>query len=92
MTAATFVGEVRHGRLLFAEPLAAFEGQRVLVTVVAPDPPHGAGAAEPPDDLDVEVDVIIPMPPVTDRLAGREVRDRVAAPPCVILPEGADDA
>jgi hypothetical protein len=92
MTTATFVGEVRHGRLLFAEPLAAFEGQRVLVTVVAPDRLLVAGAMEPPDDLDVEVDVVAPMPPVTDHLAAVEVRDLGPATPCLILPEGADDA
>jgi hypothetical protein len=92
MTAATFVGEVRHGRLLFAEPLAAFEGRRVLVTVVAPDLLLAAAAAEPPDDLDVEVDVVAAMPPVTDRLAAVAVRDLGPAPPCFILPEGADDA
>jgi hypothetical protein len=92
MTAATFVGEVRQGRLLFVEPLAAFEGQRVLVTVVAPGLLLAAGPTEPPDDLDVEMDVVISMPAVRDHLAAREVRDLAPAPPCVILPEGADDA
>jgi hypothetical protein len=92
MTAATFLGEVRHGRLVFAEPLAAFEGQRVLVTVVASDLLLAAGTTEPPDDLDVEVDVVAAMPPVTDRLAARAVRDLPPAPPCLILPEESDDA
>jgi hypothetical protein len=39
MHSATFVGEVQQGRLHIGEPLAEFEGKRVLVTLIAPDTP-----------------------------------------------------
>jgi hypothetical protein len=39
MQSATFIGEVWQGRLLIPEPLADFEGKRVLVTLIAPDMP-----------------------------------------------------
>jgi hypothetical protein len=37
MKSATFVGEVHDGRLHIQEPLADFEGERVLVTLIAAD-------------------------------------------------------
>jgi hypothetical protein len=39
MLSATFIGEVQQGRLHIGQPLAEFEGKRVLVTLIAPDTP-----------------------------------------------------
>ncbi len=39
MHSATFIGEVQQGRLHIDESLGAFEGKRVLVTLIAPDTP-----------------------------------------------------
>jgi hypothetical protein len=43
MHSATFLGEVQQGRLHIGEPLAEFEGKRVLVTLIAPDAPLPSG-------------------------------------------------
>src|SRR5262245_35877730 len=37
MLSATFIGEVQHGQLHLAQPLAEFECKQVLVTLIAPN-------------------------------------------------------
>jgi hypothetical protein len=98
MTSTTLIGEVRQGQLHVDKSLSDFEGQRVLVTVIAPDRlstpttqeplPNG----EPPADLNVEVDVFVPMPAQEERLTAVTVRDLGPARPCLILPENVENA
>jgi hypothetical protein len=98
VTSQTFPGFVSTGRLQFEASLAAFEGRQVLVTVIAPDPPfapispEGPVTEEPPADLDVETEVVAPVPPAVERLAPVTVRDAGQPCPCIILPEDRADA
>jgi len=39
MLSVTFISEVQQGQLHISQPLAAFEGKQVLVTLIAPDVP-----------------------------------------------------
>jgi hypothetical protein len=49
MLSATFIGEVQEGQLHIGQPLAAFEGKQVLVTLIAPDTPlSSSGQASEP--------------------------------------------
>jgi hypothetical protein len=90
MTSTTLIGEVRQGQLHVEQPLSDFEGRRVLVTVIAPDrlstatEPGPASHDEPPDDLNVEVDVFVPMPSNGERLTAVSVRDLGPAQPCLM--------
>src|SRR5262249_35496720 len=43
MHSATFIGEVQQGQLHIGQPLAEFEGKRVLVTLIALDTPLPPG-------------------------------------------------
>jgi hypothetical protein len=61
MLSATFIGEVQHGQLHIGQPLAAFEGKQVLITLIAPDIPlassgsFGAPSQWPPAPPDAEI-------------------------------------
>jgi hypothetical protein len=95
MLSATFLGEVQNGRLHVDQPLTNFEGKQVLVTLIAPAalltpatskvPPGDA-----PPELEVEVEVYAPMSVNAENLGPRPVRT-VAATPCMIFPESADE-
>lgn len=99
MSAYTFEAEVLNGQLFPAEPLRAFEGQRVQITVAARDPlPKRAQfvaedeGADAPDDLDVEKVVYAPMPFPNELLPNPKLIDQVVLQPCLIVPEDLPDA
>jgi hypothetical protein len=95
MLSTTFIGEVRQGRLHIDQSLTAFEGQQVLVTLIAPAAPLTPAAPEVPQgessaELDVEVEVYAPMPVRAEHLGPRPVRT-VPATPSLIFPEVVDE-
>jgi hypothetical protein len=61
MLSATFIGEIQQGRLQTGQPLTAFEGKRVLVTLIVPDAPlpssspTGAGVPGPQAAPEAEI-------------------------------------
>lgn len=96
--ARTFEATVSGGRLEH-ESLRELEGARVHVQVTveraelessAADPESAAPAEEelqPPEWLDVEVDLYVRMPVEEVILKDVKVIDEGPAPPCIILPE-----
>lgn len=94
MVGKSFSAQVMGGQLCYQEPLDAFEGQDVYVTVVArssfrsPVPPPADGAeVEPPDWMAVETDLHVEMP-----FPGKILDDAVVIQgepirPCIIMPE-----
>ncbi len=57
MLSATFIGQVEQGRLHIGQPLGAFEGKQVLVTLIAPDTPLPSSepTLRPPASLEAEI-------------------------------------
>jgi hypothetical protein len=95
MLSTTFLGVVEHGRLHIDQPLTEFEGQQVLVTLIAPaglltPAPPPAPPEESPAELDVEVELYAPIPVPAENLGPRPIRT-VPAKPCLIFPEAADE-
>ena len=102
MITKTFPGTIVNGQLRYQEPLAELEGREVQITVVvngvAPSSlPTTNGQQEPPDPeppewLDVEKDIYIPMPHNWVTLENVRIIDLGRAePPQFILPEELPD-
>jgi hypothetical protein len=95
MHSGTFIGEVQQGQLHVSQPLTDFEGKQVQVTLIAPPPSlpdttTNVPPAESSTELDVEVDLFAPMPVAAENLGPQSIRT-VAAVPCLIFPELADE-
>lgn len=90
MNPCTFEAQIIGGQLVPGELLKAFEGQRVQVTVSAPEAARSQSSdsdPEPPEDMDVEKDVYVRMPlPSKDAPNLTLVRGE-ALKPCLIFPE-----
>jgi hypothetical protein len=102
MITKTFAARIENGQLRFQEPLTELEGCEVQVTVVANGIPADSSAPtngqaeppepEPPEWLDVEKDIYIPMPYNWVTLENVKVIDLGRAePPQFILPEELPD-
>lgn len=96
MTTKTFEGLVVNGQLTHGESLAPFEGQRVVVTLIAPNGRNGVNPpaeveAEPPGDLDIEMDILFEMPVPRERLADVKIVDGGEGEPILIFPEELPD-
>lgn len=95
MVTQTFEAQVVHGQLVPAEVLRPFEGQQVQVTVTpAPVPAADSqpkGEPDPPDDLDVEKDVYVPMPLRSEVIPNAVIKDGAPLEPCTFIPEDLPD-
>jgi hypothetical protein len=98
MVAKTFSAQVVEGQLRYQEPLDAFEGQNVRVTVVGgpvaieqPDGSNTEQEPEPPDWMDVEKDVYVKMPLNLEILKDVRVIEAGPGKPTIILPEDLPD-
>lgn len=94
MQSATFLGEVRSGALHISQPLTAFDGMRVFVTLIAPGELLGhnkANGVEEHRPAELEIDLYAPIPAREEQLGSPPVRT-VVATPCLIFPEITDDA
>jgi hypothetical protein len=85
MIAHSFDAHIVNGQLVPAEPLKAFEGQKVRVTVTAPE--KVSAAPEPAEDFDVEKDVYVKMPLASEVIPNPVVAKGNGLKPCLILPE-----
>jgi hypothetical protein len=98
MLTKTFEAEVRNGQLHCEEPLEALEGQRVQVTVTVPEPAAQTAngqaqpvSEEPPEWLDVEKDIYVPMPFRGEILKDVRIVEGGPLEPCIIVPEELPD-
>ena len=99
MVAKTFSARVVGGQLCYQEPLDAFEGQTVRVTVAGAasfSPPQSARAAEsgdgePPEWMAVEADVYAKMPFSGEVLKEVVIVEGGPLRPSLIFPEDLPD-
>jgi hypothetical protein len=78
MLSATFTGEVQQGRLHIGQPLAAFEGKQVLVTLIVPDIPLGPSRSTTEPVAAPEAEIVedtgrIRTPPATQTVTAQVI-------------------
>ena|SRR5437867_3239822 len=98
MRTKTFPARVTNGQLQYQEPLDAFEGQQVHVTLTAPDASvpfqeeaPEVSVEEPPEEMDIEKDLYVPMPLPGETLSSVRVIEGGSLPPCIVIPEELPD-
>ena len=91
-----FDAQIHNGQLVPSAPLRFSEGQRVHVTVSAPDPTpqpalDGVIEIEPCRDLDIEKDVYACMPFLSNQVVKPSIVQEKGLKPCLIFPEDSAD-